>query len=93
MASGRFKEAVLRGSVWAFVGLFFGVLYALFLVFSVEWGWPLDPRLAAGTVAGGIGALIYGSTRLAVVVATVVSLICTLFFIGVEVGKAETPFF
>lgn len=84
MTPGRFNEAVMRGLVWAFVGLFFGALHGLFLVFAEAWGWPVDPRLAAGTVAGGVSALIYGSVRLAVVVATAVSLVCALLFIAVD---------
>lgn len=79
----RINEAAVRAAVWGFVGLFFGVLYLLFVVFIEQWGWPVDPRLAAGIIAGTIGALIYGSMRLAVIVAIVVSLICLFLFTNV----------
>ncbi|GAB6042697.1 hypothetical protein [Endothiovibrio diazotrophicus] len=82
--SGRMNEAVLRGSVWAFVGLFFGVLYSLFVVLAEVWRWPVEPHLVAGTLAATIGSLIYGSMRLAVVVAMVVSLLCVMLFVRAE---------
>ena len=87
----RIKDAALRGSVWAFVGLFFGLIFVLSSFLLAQWEWPFDHRLVAGVIAGTVGALIYSSIRLAVIVAVAVAMLSVLHFIvaGRAVGPLE----
>ncbi len=65
----RFREAAIRGGIWAFIGLLYAVLFVFFVVFSPRWNLPADPVFVAAVLSGTIGALIYSSMRLAVLMA------------------------
>jgi hypothetical protein len=65
----RLKEAMVRGVVWGFIGILFGSLFAALYQLALNWGGPLPPFTIAAIFASGAGALIYGSMRLAVVIA------------------------
>ncbi|MCP4077039.1 MAG: hypothetical protein GY744_12760 [Gammaproteobacteria bacterium] len=69
----RFKEALIRGAIWAFIGFLYGILFILFFSMSNHLSLPLNPLIVAGTLAGTIAALIYSSMSLAVIVSMVSS--------------------
>jgi hypothetical protein len=79
----RGAEALIRGSVWAFIGMLFGSLYAFGMVF-VEPASPLPAGFLSGTLAAALCALIYGSMRLAMIVASAASAMCALLFVGLQ---------
>jgi hypothetical protein len=69
LIADRLKEGTVRGVVWGFVGILFGSLFLGIYQVALAWGGPLHPFVVAGTLATGFGALIYGSMRLAVIIA------------------------
>lgn len=77
----RLKEALIRGAIWAFIGLLYAMLFVFFAAFSDYWQLPIDPLLFAGVLAGTLGALIYSSMRLAVLMTVIISPICIFYFI------------
>lgn len=77
----RTKEALVRGVIWAFIGLLYGMLFTFLAEISKEWRLPIHPFFVSGVLAGTIGALIYSSMRLAVLLAIIISPVCLLFFI------------
>ncbi|MBF0255337.1 MAG: hypothetical protein HQL47_02525 [Gammaproteobacteria bacterium] len=76
----RLREAAIRGGIWAFIGLLYAVLFVFFVVFSGRWGLPADPYFVAAVLSGTIGALIYSSMRLAVLMAGLLFPISIIMF-------------
>ncbi|MGD8912855.1 MAG: hypothetical protein PVI97_04175 [Candidatus Thiodiazotropha sp.] len=77
----RLKEALIRGAIWAFIGLLYAMLFVFLAAFADHWQLPIDPNLFAGVLAGTLGALIYSSMRLAVLMTTIISPISIFYFI------------
>ncbi|MDJ0806780.1 MAG: hypothetical protein QNJ78_08090 [Gammaproteobacteria bacterium] len=77
----RFREAFIRGVIWAFIGTLYGMLFVTFAALGTEWQIPLHPYLFSGVLAGTIGALIYSSMRLAVLMAIIISPICAILMV------------
>lgn len=80
----RAKEAFLRAVIWAFIGTLYGMLFVFFAELAERWNLPMHPYFFSGVLAGTIGALIYSSMRLAVLLAIIISPVCLLFFIFSE---------
>jgi hypothetical protein len=76
----RIKEALIRGAIWAFIGLLYAMLFIFLAAFAAHWQLPIDPNLFAGVLAGTLGALIYSSMRLAVLMTTIISPISIFYF-------------
>jgi hypothetical protein len=76
----RLREAGIRGGIWAFIGLLYAVLFVFFVVFSPRWAIPADPFFVAAVLAATIGALIYSSMRLAVLMAGLLFPISIILF-------------
>ncbi|PUB89793.1 MAG: hypothetical protein DBP01_09440 [gamma proteobacterium symbiont of Ctena orbiculata] len=81
MSQQRIKEALIRGAIWAFIGLLYAMLFVFSAAFADYWQLPIDPYLFAGVLAGTLGALIYSSMRLAVLMTTIISPISIFYFI------------
>ncbi len=79
--SHRAKEAVIRGAIWAFIGLLYAMLFVFFVSLAEHWELPVNPIFLAGILAASLGALIYSSMRLAVLMTVIVSPICIFYFI------------
>ena len=77
----RTREALIRGVIWGFIGTLYGVLFVIFAALSEEWGLPVHPYLFSGVLAGTIGALIYSSMRLAVLMAIIISPVCAILMV------------
>lgn len=82
--SHRIKEAFVRGAIWAFIGLLYAMLFTFFVALAEHWQLPVDPIFLAGILAGTIGALIYSSMRLAVLMTVIISPISIFYFILAE---------
>lgn len=81
-SGSRLADAVLRAVIWGFVGGLFGVLYIVahdVLAPSIP---RLNPLVVAAAAAGAIGAAIYSSMRLAVVVAGLCALLLAVLQLG-----------
>jgi hypothetical protein len=80
----RLKEALIRGVIWGFIGILFGSLFIT--VYHFDSDGPIPPLLLAGTLSTGLGAMIYGSMRLAVIIAAFCSVlaVASLIFAGPE---------
>ncbi len=78
---GRSKEAFVRAVIWGFIGSLYGMLFVIFAVLADEWGLPVHPYLFSGVLAGTIGALIYSSMRLAVLMAIIISPVCAILML------------
>lgn len=76
----RLREALIRGAIWAFVGLLYAMLFVFFSVFSGYWKLPAEPYFVALLLSGTIGAIIYSSMRLAVFMAGLLFPISILYF-------------
>lgn len=87
----RLKEASIRGFIWAFIGLFYGTLFQFFVVFSKEAQPGLDPVMIACIMAATIGALLYGSMRLAVLITAMIAPVSMFYIIssGVSADPLE----
>jgi hypothetical protein len=72
---------MIRGAIWAFIGLLYGMLFVFFSAFAEYWKLPINPHLFAGVLSGTLGALIYSSMRLAVLMTVIISPICIFYFI------------
>ncbi|MES9859209.1 MAG: hypothetical protein ABW157_17690 [Candidatus Thiodiazotropha sp. LLP2] len=77
----RINEALIRGGIWAFIGLLYGMLFVFFSALAEYWELPVNPYLFAGVLSGTLGALIYSSMRLAVLMTVIISPICIFYFI------------
>lgn len=77
----RAKEALIRGAIWAFIGLLYAMLFIFFVALAEHWQLPINPVFLAGILAGALGALIYSSMRLAVLMTVIVSPISIFYFI------------
>ncbi|MES9836070.1 MAG: hypothetical protein AB2728_05500 [Candidatus Thiodiazotropha sp.] len=77
----RVKEALIRGAIWAFIGLLYAMLFVFLSAFADHWRLPIDANLIAAVLAGTLGALIYSSMRLAVLMTTIVSPLSIFYFI------------
>ncbi len=80
----RSKEALVRAVIWAFIGILYGLLFIFFAELAEKWNLPMHPYFFSGILAGTIGALIYSSMRLAVLLAIIISPVCLIFFIFTE---------
>jgi len=77
----RIREALIRGLIWGFIGTLYGVLFVIFAALAEEWQLPVHPYLFSGVLAGTIGALIYSSMRLAVLMAIIISPVCGILMV------------
>jgi hypothetical protein len=78
---GRSKDVVVRGLIWAFIGTLYGLLFLFFLVLARGWEDLINPYFFSGVLAGTIGALIYSSMRLAVLMAIIITPISLLLLL------------
>jgi hypothetical protein len=79
--SHRVKEALIRGAIWAFVGLLYAMLFIFFIALAEHWQPPVNPVFLAAILAGTLGALIYSSMRLAVLMTVIISPVSIFYFI------------
>lgn len=79
--SHRTKEAVIRGAIWAFIGLLYALLFVFFVALAEHWQLPINPVFLAGVLSATLGALIYSSMRLAVLMTAIISPISIFYFI------------
>ena len=77
----RVKEALIRGVIWAFIGLLYAMLFVFFVSLAEHWQPPVNPVFLAAILAGTLGALIYSSMRLAVLMTVVISPVSIFYFI------------
>lgn len=77
----RTREALIQGVIWAFIGTLYGGLFVIFAALAEEWKLPVHPYLFSGVLAGTIGALIYSSMRLAVLMAIIISPVCAILMV------------
>lgn len=77
----RLREALIRGFIWSFIGLIYGVLFVYVSVLSRQWELAVNPMVAAAILAATFGALIYSSMRLAVIMAALISPISVIYII------------
>jgi len=77
----RLKEAMIRGAIWSFVGLLYALLFTFFVAVAEHWQLPVDPVFMSGILAATLGALIYSSMRLAVLMTIIVSPVSIFYFI------------
>lgn len=80
--SKRTSEALIRATIWAFIGSLYGMLFIFFYNLSGHWALPLNPLIVAGTLAATLAALIYSSMRLAVIVTPIASVVCLLYVVS-----------
>ncbi len=78
----RTQEALIRATVWAFIGSLYGMIFIFFYNLSEHWVSDINPLLLAGTLAGTLAALIYSSMNLAVIIASVSSITCLIFVVS-----------
>lgn len=76
----RTREALIRGAIWAFVGLLYGFLFVSFAVFAEVRSLPIHPNFFAGILSGTIAALIYSSMRLVVLMSLLLFPLSILYF-------------
>jgi len=76
----RTREASIRALIWAFVGALYGFLFVALSVFAESHALPINPFFFAGILAGTISALIYGSMRLTVLMATLLFPLSIVYF-------------
>ncbi len=77
----RSKEVLIRGLIWAFIGTLYALLFVFFLVLGNEWKQQVNPFFISGVLAGTIGALIYSSMRLAVLMAIIITPVSSLILL------------
>lgn len=77
----RIQEALIRGAIWAFIGLLYAMLFIFFVALAEHWQLPASPVLVAAILAGTLGALIYSSMRLAVLMTVIISPVSIFYFI------------
>lgn len=65
----QLEQTVLRGAVWAFIGVFFGFIFVVLMAYLQGFATPSFQLLGATAGAAGLTALFYGSMRLTVMVA------------------------
>ena len=78
----RTQEALIRATVWAFIGSLYGMIFIFFYNLAEHWLSAVNPLLLAGSLAGTLAALIYSSMNLAVIIASVSSISCLIFVIS-----------
>ncbi len=81
----------MRGIIWGFIGILFGSLFVILLNLSKSISGPIPPLIIAGTLSAGVGALIYGSMRLAVLVAAFCAPLSVMILVASH--QATNPFF
>lgn len=74
------REAMIRATIWAFIGLLYAMLFASFAVFAQKWQLPVNTYFFAAIMAGTIGALMYSSMRLVVFIAVLLFPISIIYF-------------
>lgn len=84
----RISEALIRATIWAFIGSLYGMLFIFFFNLSEHWTLPPGPVFVAATLAATLAALVYSSMRLAVIVTPIASVACLLYVIssGAEIS-------
>jgi len=63
-------ESLMRGAIWALVGIIFGFIFVVLHAYFHDPGRLCLCYLYANVAAGALGALVYGSLRLSVIVAS-----------------------
>ncbi|MET0064744.1 MAG: hypothetical protein ABW076_00200 [Candidatus Thiodiazotropha sp.] len=76
----RLREASIRGAIWAFIGLLYAMLFVFLAGFAEYWHLPIAPFLFAGVLAGTLGALIYSSMRLSVLMTIIIAPVSLFYF-------------
>ncbi len=77
----RLREALIRGAIWAFIGLLYAMLFVFFVALAEHWRPPINPIFLAGILSATFGALIYSSMRLAVLMTAIISPVSIFYFI------------
>jgi hypothetical protein len=77
----RLREALVRGAIWAFIGLLYAMLFVFFVALAEHWQPPINPIFLAGILAATFSSLIYSSMRLAVLMTVIISPISLFYFI------------
>lgn len=75
------KEVLIRGMIWAFIGTLYAILFVFFDVLASGWQQQVNPYFFSGVLAGTIGALIYSSMRLAVLMAMIITPVSSLLLL------------
>lgn len=88
--SSRPLEWLMRVVVWAGVGSVFGALFLILYHYLGSWLPPVLAAFLACIGAGGMGALIYGSMRLSVIVALYANLAAIVYFVVVPRAPGVT---
>jgi hypothetical protein len=78
----RTQEALIRATVWGFIGSLYGMIFIFFYNLSEHWALPVSPLLVAATLAGTLAAMIYSSMSLAVIIASISSITCLVFAVS-----------
>lgn len=65
----QLEQTLLRGAIWAFVGVVFGFIFVVLAAYLQGFASPYFQLLGAAAGAAGLTALFYGSLRLTVMVA------------------------
>jgi hypothetical protein len=81
-SGSRVADAILRSVIWGFVGALFGVLFVVAHDVLAPAVPGVSPLLVAAAMAGSIGAAIYSSMRLAVLVAGFCALLLAVLQLG-----------
>ena len=80
-SGSRLEDALIRGFVWGIIGVIFGFLFVVLSAYFRASD-PLSPGFLITTAtAGALGALIYGSLRLSIIVAVTVNTVGILYFL------------
>ncbi|MBF0219047.1 MAG: hypothetical protein HQL49_05900 [Gammaproteobacteria bacterium] len=80
----RLKESTLRVVIWGYIGILYGMIFALVLGVLQPFLPPLPLYLIAGTLSSAVAALIYGSMRLTVIVALFASIYSVIMLVIAE---------
>lgn len=87
----RSREVLVRGLIWAFIGTLYGLLFVFFSVLVEVWGQQINPYFFSGILAGTIGALIYSSMRLAVLMAIIITPVSSLVLLLADAPMDPMP--
>lgn len=77
----RLREGGIRALIWSFIGLLYAMLFVFFVVLADYWGLPMHPYFIAGVFSGTIGALIYSSMRLVVLMAVLIFPVALIYLL------------
>lgn len=87
----RTQQALIRATIWAFIGSLYGMIFIFFYHLAGHWSLPPGPLFIAGTLAATIAALVYSSMSLAVIVTPITSVACLFYVVshGAQISLAS----